>query len=64
MATQYRGINKGQKCFNTSAGTSTTSSNVEISYDDTVFTDKASQLLLVQALEELIIYIRQNDFPS
>ena len=61
MATQYRGIDLGESYTDVDAGTSTTSSNVEISFNDAVILDR---LELVKLLENLIIYIEQTDFPS
>lgn len=64
MATQYRGLDLGENYEDVDANTSTTSSNVEISYDDSVYSDTDSMNDLIKGLENIIIYIKQNDFPS
>ena len=61
MATQYRGIDLGEHHENVDAGTSTTSSQVEISWNDAVNIGKEQ---LKQLLQEIMIYIEQTDFPS
>lgn len=64
MATQYRGLDLGENYEDVDANTSTTSSDVEISYDDSVYADTDSMNDLIKGLENIIIYIKQKDFPS
>lgn len=62
MATQYAGLDLGAPEEDTSFDTSTTSSEVEISYDDTAILSTADLVVMIEKIKSAIL--KQTSFPA
>ena len=64
MATQFLGIDLGENYDDVVRQTSTNSTNLELTYDDTVYDTVEKRLQLRKDLQQIIVFLSQEDFPS